>query len=424
MKQPRPTRLHLTPDQQHKIIQHHHTNPTKSLAALCIWAGSQLELKKDPSPSSVSKLLTRWRNAGTSFTASQGEALLAKVSRVLDSKLMKWICTCERLGVCLTGHMIRYQAEVLRNAVVLDGVPALTREKLLLLKFSKGWLYNFQLRNKLVSRRLHGEAASVNEDDVVEGRKLIQEVTAKFEKRDVFNMDETAMYYCRAPSTTISPNPVSGKKKSKKRMTVAVTANADGTEKLPLLFVGSARQPRCFNKQSTEQLNVNYTNTKKGWMTRQLFRSWVLELNAKMKAENRNILLLLDNVSSHHFDEPLSNVKIQMLPPNTTSVLQPQDAGIIASLKAWIRRKQIEYAVNRLNEIMILTTDENAEQMKKQIANIYTVDILEAMRWCSEAWDSVTQTSIANCWKHTGILPDILAELMHGISGCTIAPII
>lgn len=143
-----------------------------------------------------------------------------------------------------------------------------------------------------------------------------------------------------------------------------------------------------------------------------------------MKAENRKILLLLDNVSSHHIEEPLSNIQIQMLPPNTMSVLQPQNAGIIASLKAWIRRQQTEYAVNRLNEIVSLTTDENAEQMQKQIANIYTVDILEAMRWCSEGWDSVTQTSFSNCWKHTGILPDILTELVHGISSCTISPII
>lgn len=174
-------------------------------------------------------------------------------------------------------------------------------------------------------------------------------------------------------------------------MTVAAAANADGSEKLPLLFFDSACQPRCFGKQTTQQLGVNYTRSKKGWMNRALFQSWVEESNKQMMQEDRRILLFLDNASAHHVEEPLSNVEIQMLPSNITSVLQPQDAGVIASLKAWFKRRQGQYAVEKANEIL------GAAGTVSSADEIYNVDALQAMRWCQEGWESVLQTTIANC---------------------------
>jgi hypothetical protein len=414
MKKPRRTQTKLMHDQQLELIKYHRSNPTATLSALCQWAKARFQLSKAPGISTVSDLLIRSRS--DSFSTTQPDAAVTTASTMLDRELILWINKCEKFCVCITGHIIRYKAEMLRDAVVANGVPDRQRDRLLQLKFSKGWLYNFQRRHNLISRRLHGEAGSVDEVVAEEGRQLIHGIAELYEKRNIFNMDETAMYYCKAPDRTISPNPVFGRKKSKKRMTVAVTTNADGSEKLPLLFVGSARQPRCFNKSSPEQLGISYSSTSKGWMTRELFRAWVLELDANMKAEGRHILLLVDNVSSHHTDEVLTNVRIQMLPPNTTSLLQPQDAGIIASLKAWIKRKQAEHAVNKMEEIMSRATDDNEKETKKELSSIYDVDILEAMRWCSDAWDAVSQSSVSNCWKHTGILPEIMHDLIQSMT--------
>jgi len=48
--------------------------------------------------------------------------------------------------------------------------------------------------------------------------------------------------------------------------------------------------------------------------------------------KTKNILLLVDNASSHQLAESeieeLSNIKLHFLPPNTTSYLQPIDQGI------------------------------------------------------------------------------------------------
>lgn len=85
----------------------------------------------------------------------------------------------------------------------------------------------FRRRHKLVHRRLHGEAVSVSLVAVEEGQKMLQEATSRFQLSDIYIMDETASYYCMAPSTTVSKSRIAGVKKIKKRKTMAVTTNAD-----------------------------------------------------------------------------------------------------------------------------------------------------------------------------------------------------
>ena len=43
-------------------------------------------------------------------------------------------------------------------------------------------------------------------------------------------------------------------------------------------------------------------------------------------------------------------------------------------------------------------------------AQIYDINILEAMRMANIAWNEVDTTTIHNCWRKTGILPDTLFD--------------
>lgn len=99
---------------------------------------------------------------------------------------------------------------------------------------------------------------------------------------------------------------------------------------------------RCASGDASaaDQLGINYNATAKGWMTATLFQQWLTLLNDEMRSAGRSIRLLIDNVSSHRFDETLSNVTLRMLPPNTTAFLQPLAAGIISSFKTHIAKVQ------------------------------------------------------------------------------------
>nr|CCA27245.1 CENPB protein Homeodomainlike putative [Albugo laibachii Nc14] len=139
-------------------------------------------------------------------------------------------------------------------------------------------------------------------------------------------MDETAYLFFASPTSTISRNRISGRKQMKKRLTFAIACSADGSLKLPLFIVGRERQP-----------------SPKEWMNTRLFQGWVIRLDARMWSENRAILLLLDNVSSHNTSETLTHVEIRKLPPNSTAHLQPLDAEIIRNFESMTSKKKALY---------------------------------------------------------------------------------
>jgi hypothetical protein len=66
----------------------------------------------------------------------------------------------------------------------------------------------------------------------------------------------------------------------------------------------------------------------------------------------RSVLLLMENFSAYDCAvrqleslgvNGLKNTKIQFLPPNTTSVHQPLNQGIIAAWKAYYRRQWLQF---------------------------------------------------------------------------------
>ena len=72
-------------------------------------------------------------------------------------------------------------------------------------------------------------------------------------------------------------------------------------------------------------------------MTKAIFANYFRVFNTKMEVTRRKVLVLLDNASVHDYKLKYSNIEFLYLPPNTTSRLQPLDAGIIASFKKQYR---------------------------------------------------------------------------------------
>ncbi|RHY94222.1 hypothetical protein DYB35_004286 [Aphanomyces astaci] len=266
--------------------------------------------------------------------------------------------------------------------------------RLAALTFSHGWLYRFQQRHDLKSRRVYGEAASASEQVVDEGRLRLRDVTRGYEKRNIYNLDETAYFYCSSQTKTICTLSMPGRKKVKKRITVAVTSNADGSCRWPLLFIGTAKQPRCFGSNSAAELNLEYAATKKGWMTGEVFVTWIEGFNSTMESENRHVLLLLDNASPHRYERLLSNVVVRMLPPNTTAFLQPQDAGVIQAFKNRIGALRALHLVEKFDKLVETADETEKENFASLVNKLHEVSLLEALEWAKEAWQSVTQDTI------------------------------
>ena len=160
-------------------------------------------------------------------------------------------------------------------------------------------------------------------------------ITENYQLEDIYNCDETALYWQLLPSKSIATGPSSGIKKSKQRITILLTVNATGSHKLKPLIINKWQTPRSLKHIDKTTLPVYYFWNKNAWMQRSIFEIYLNNLNNIMQRSSRHILLLTDNASCHSIDniDSLSNVKVHFLPPNTTSHLQPMDAGIIYSFK-------------------------------------------------------------------------------------------
>ena len=58
-------------------------------------------------------------------------------------------------------------------------------------------------------------------------------------------------------------------------LVVRKACNADGSEKMPAMFIGKSKQPRCFGKVSPAARGFYYWNNRKAWMTGVLFEEYV-----------------------------------------------------------------------------------------------------------------------------------------------------
>ena len=96
-------------------------------------------------------------------------------------------------------------------------------------------------------------------------------------------------------------------------------------------------------------LHIDYHFNKKAWMTSSIFTDWLKRLNNSITILSRKILLFVDNCSAHP-PMQLSHVKVVMLPPNTTSCLQPCDAGVIKAVKLHYRRYLLRHLLSEMEQ--------------------------------------------------------------------------
>ena len=199
---------------------------------------------------------------------------------------------------------------------------------------NEGWLSRFKHRRNIVFKTLCGESSAVDYVALDQWRDSALKTTlAKYQPSDVYNADETGLFWRLLPSKTFhfKGQACHGGKAPKDRITVLTCASMDGSHKLPLLVIGKFKTPRCF--KGVRKLPVEYEANAKAWMTGTLFTEWLQEFDKMMLLQKRKVLLTLDNCTAHPKIQNLKAVQLLFLPPNTTSKAQPCDMGIISNLK-------------------------------------------------------------------------------------------
>ncbi|KAG0417050.1 hypothetical protein HPB47_005912 [Ixodes persulcatus] len=118
-----------------------------------------------------------------------------------------------------------------------------------------------------------------------------------------------------------------------------------------------------------------YNADELGLFFKVLFEVFLQYLDGRLGSKDRKGLLFLDNCLAHPKDTSfLRNLRVLFLPTNTTSHLQPLDAGIIKNVKH-LYRKCIDPG---------------------------KLTLLDAMHYLNASWESVTSETVKNCFRKCG----------------------
>ena len=187
------------------------------------------------------------------------------------------------------------------------------------------------------------------------------------------------------------------------RITVLCCSNLTGTDKCKLLVIGKSLRPRCFKNVNVDNLPVTYRANKKAWMTSQIFTEWLAAWDSYLTKVNLKILLL---VAAHPHVSTLKNIQLEFLPPNTTSLIQPMDQGIIKSLKTLYRKELVHMTLAYIEE-NILNPSSTAIDVSSKIS------IPQAVSFVAKSWWAVKEATIINCFQKAGFFtlsPSVIEE--------------
>lgn len=330
-----------------------------------------------------STISTIWKNREKIKAAFNDNVLAKKKLRPcehpdLDAALLQWFKNKRAQGVSISGPILLAKAN---DFAAIQG-----KENF---KCSESWITRFRARHNIVFGKISGESGSVQPEVTQNWLETVwPEIRKGFKDDEIFNADETGLFFKITPDRTLKfrGEKCQGGKMSKERITVLVTANMTGTVKKKLLVIGKSKKPRCF--KNINRLPVIYRHNKRAWMVSDLFQEFLTDWDNELFKSKQKILLLVDNCPAHPAVRNLKAIKLCFLPPNTTSVLQPLDQGIIRAMKVYFRQCQVMK--------MIENADKNVE---------FNINLLDAICMISKAWDKVSGKTIANCFKHAGFLP-------------------
>jgi hypothetical protein len=297
---------------------------------------------------------------------------------VLDKRVYEWFCAARGRGLPVTGPLLKEKARITAEILGIAGFKA-----------SNGWLESFQRRHAVKWRTISGEGMSTPIDASRNWSANVMDVLAEYELADIYNCDETGLFWRALPNRTLAKRGecCKGGKLSKERLTVLFTVSASGEKAMPVV-IGKAKMPRSFGKRLPP--GIKWFFNKKAWMTTGIFTDYLEHFNACMAAQGRMVALILDNAPCHPRVQ-MSNIRLFFLPPNTTAETQPLDAGIIRSMKVRYRARLLAF----------LFGEQSGDALSHDF--VTSITVAQAVSWISCAWAEVEGSTITECFQHCGI---------------------
>jgi hypothetical protein len=213
----------------------------------------------------------------------------------LERLLTHWIDCHNGRSVALSFMIFQHKAlslfEDLKKKALKEGDES---AKELEFKGSHVWFERLKKLAYIHSLRLSNEAASANSEAASIYPEELQKIVIEggFPPKQIFNADETGLFWKRMPSRTFTSrdeNKVPDHKTSKDSLALLLGGNVEG-DKLKPLLVYHSQNPRVLKGLNKNLFPVFWRANRKVWVTKQIFANYfsnyLYPFIAKHSAEN------------------------------------------------------------------------------------------------------------------------------------------
>ncbi len=148
---------------------------------------------------------------------------------------------------------------------------------------SNGYIESFIRCNKTQrSVMVHGRGGSAVPSNYEQRMEEIQSVSANYQLRNIYDMDESSLFYRTSPRTSFTlpsekARTVRGTELQKQKVPISIvlSCNADGSYTFPVRYIRNAKKPRCYRDNQFLSLKNMHSSQKNSWVDRNQFDEWI-----------------------------------------------------------------------------------------------------------------------------------------------------
>ncbi|KAL2610444.1 hypothetical protein R1flu_029017 [Riccia fluitans] len=391
---------------QRKLICLHKEATSITNRELSVWATEKFQFPV--SEMTISRTLKRREQWISDKASPDGKRARKLVCPEVEDATYAWFLAMQDKGVTLTDALVCEAAKRFYSNLDHDSGSKQ-------LVFSHGWLGRFKKRHGIKGYAKHGDIVPVEtrQHQIPDQIDAIKAIISDFEPGDIFSMEETGLIYRLEPNKALAAKRTSFLKKTNERITVVLTANMDGSMKLPPLIINKYSKPHALasrNISNPANLGVVWHANRLTWMSITLFEKFLQDFESRMLfAGKKRVLLLMDSAHSHKFSNVEKDLKItvvKFVPATTPGVVQPVDAGLVSCFKAYYRTLLLRHQTNC-----------------RMIGKDPRIDVYNAVVLLEKTWRThVTPITISNSWRYTELSrkrsqPVLMLENLNGSPG-------
>lgn len=437
-------------------------NPDMTQADLAIWAKEEYGSAKAPSQTTISRILSSKNDLIATKDADFNLVRRRKHSNpLLRNILTEWITQSIWQKIPIKTPIIQLTANAIWNRL-----PSEEKDGNGI--FNQKWCNHFIKKLNINITGTEEEIAQNpfgyplnkvwKQDDRIDLKAYLNRLIEQehYTPQDIFIVDEFQLHYSLPLDqifdvSSIDKGVNQTEAFTENAVTIMMSCNIDGSEKLSPLIVGkydkfgvshsshsgirnlatgSITKQNLMNK-ITEVYELFYKSNKNKWITSSMFQNYLLTLEHKLASvsPNRKILMILDDSSSHRIiNLKFKNIRLCYLKHNTnqSNPFIPFQTGvrfdyllisfgIIEEFKILYRLQQYLEMINlqRINSKDSLKVTGKGTETKVEVnkevndglslevlsESDYHIPLIKVIEWIKRSWESISQERIFLSWK-------------------------